>query len=257
MKFYLGTHEPRWLWQADVPLFVSAIRLREVVRLRPARLPWALDSGGFSELAKHGRWTVGPEQYVEEVRRWAAEIGGLEWAACQDWMCEPEVRLKTGLSVSAHQGRTVENYLRLRELAPDLPWAPVLQGWTPGEYMDHADAYEAAGVRLADLPRVGIGSVCRRQGTMRALFTIGDLAERGIRLHGFGFKVDGLLGDARLGGRLVSADSLAWSFAARRRRARPGCDHASCANCLAFALEWREDLLDKRRATGGGPWVSL
>jgi hypothetical protein len=62
------------------------------------------------------------------------------WAAPQDWMCEPIVInggtaggqrfAGTHLSVAEHQRRTVANYAQLRDLAPDLPIIPVVQGWS-------------------------------------------------------------------------------------------------------------------------------
>jgi hypothetical protein len=85
VRFYLGTHEPHWLRSdqfADVPLFVSAIRLRKKPVRSPAFGSWALDSGGFSELSQHGRWTVGPEQYADETRRWAAWTGPQSKIGC-------------------------------------------------------------------------------------------------------------------------------------------------------------------------------
>jgi hypothetical protein len=45
---------------------------------------WVLDSGGFTELQRHGAWTVPLGTCVDAVRRYATEIGGLEWAAPQD-----------------------------------------------------------------------------------------------------------------------------------------------------------------------------
>src|SRR5262245_44967377 len=56
MTFYLGTHQPHWLATAGVPLFVSARRLAGRRRLPRAAAPWALDSGGFSEITTHGRY---------------------------------------------------------------------------------------------------------------------------------------------------------------------------------------------------------
>jgi hypothetical protein len=67
--FFLGTHQPGWLGHARIPLFVSDVRLRVYKTLPRAAAPWALDSGGFSELQNHGRWTVGPREYVARVRR--------------------------------------------------------------------------------------------------------------------------------------------------------------------------------------------
>jgi hypothetical protein len=157
-------------------------------------------------------------------------------------MCEPTVLTKTGLTVTEHQARTIENYLTLRDLAPDLPFIPVLQGWELADYLRHADAYTAAGVDLTAQPLVGVGSVCRRQSTAEIAWIFDTLNQRGIRLHGFGVKTEGLAGYADS---LTSADSLAWSYNARKlaRTGYRGCDKNTCANCLHHALAWRDRIL--------------
>jgi hypothetical protein len=198
-----------------------------------------LDSGGFTELSTYGAWTVGPEQYIDQVYRFREEIGFLEWCAPQDWMCEPFITEKTGLTVLDHQRRTVDNFLFLRGKAPELPFIPVVQGFTIDEYHRCVAMYRAAGIDLAAEPLVGVGSVCRRQGTGEAARIITEMAAEGLSVHGFGFKITAL----KLCGReLASADSMAWSFDARRARPLPGCTHKSCANCLRYALRWRESV---------------
>jgi hypothetical protein len=57
--FFLGTHQPNWL-TLGVPLFVSDRRLRRYRTLPRAAAPWALDSGGFTELSQYGTWDTGP-----------------------------------------------------------------------------------------------------------------------------------------------------------------------------------------------------
>lgn len=242
-------------------MFLSAIRLRNKKvagkRPGPASGPWALDSGGFSELTQHGRWTVSPEQYADETQGWARTIGRMEWAAVQDYMCEPHVLKITGLTVREHQARTIASTVRLRELAPGMRWAPVLQGFAWSEYVDHAIQYGEAGIDLRSEPVVGIGSVCRRQGTAEvseAVAVIRELASAGIKLHGFGFKLTGLLECARATGpTLASADSLAWSKQASVRAPLPECaeTHRSCANCRRYAHRWRDDML--ARVAGEAP----
>lgn len=236
--FYLGTHKSHWIRQLDVPLFVSHRTLAQRRKLPRAVGRWALDSGGFTELSMHGRWKTSTAEYVEAVARYAEDVGGLDWAAPQDWMVEPFILAKTGLSLREHQDRTVENYLSLR--GTGLPFVPVLQGWTVDDYHACADLYESAGVDLAAEPTVGVGSVCRRQNEHEAGAIFRTLAERGLRLHGFGVKLAGLV---RYGKHLASADSLAWSFEARYSPPMDGCPHASCSNCQRFALRWRERLL--------------
>ena len=247
MMFWLGTHETSWLWRPDVnvPLFVSHRRLKRRKRQFPGALgPWALDSGGFTELNMHGRWVTSEAEYVDAVYRYVDEIGHLTWAAPMDWMCEPFVVEKTGLSVEAHQERTVENYLSLRAMAPDLPFIPVLQGWTLDDYLACIGIYILAGVNVTKLPLVGIVSVCRRQNTSEVDHIVSTIAAGGVALHGFGVKTVGL---SRYASQLASADSLAWSYRARNAPALPGCTHKSCANCPRFALKWREKVL---RRTG-------
>jgi hypothetical protein len=189
-------------------------------------VPWVLDSGGFTELAMHGEWITPPAAYVAAAYHYRAVQGPFVWAAPQDWMCEPVMLARTGLTVTEHQRRTVASVLDLRHRAAELPWIPVLQGWTLDDYLRHADAYNAAGIDLEAEPTVGLGSVCRRQATTEIAALVGRLS-LSFRLHGFGVKGSGL---ARYGSWLTSADSLAWSYGARRNGGNP--------NGMADALAW-------------------
>jgi hypothetical protein len=244
--FYLGAHQPHWLWQARFPLFVSHRQLaRRRGRLRPASCRWALDSGGFTELSLHGRWITPAADYAEAADRYAREAGGLDFAAPQDWMCEPAILARTGLSVHEHQERTIASYLQLRSLAPHLPFIPVVQGWDLADYLACVDLYQAAGVDLAAQPLTGLGSVCRRQSTGQIAVIVTALANAGLNLHGFGIKTSGL---HLYGHLLASADSMAWSYAARREPALPGHRHRNCANCLVYATTWRHRILTSAAA---------
>jgi len=255
--FYLGTHrsgwlaaEPgkdvptdvlaQWLAKVNVPLFISRRQLEKRKVLPRASARWALDSGGFSELSMHGDWKLAARDYVRLVRRFRDEIGLLDWAAPQDWMCETTMTDRTGLSRPQHIVRTVSSFLELRSMAPDLPIIPVLQGLTEEDYYVCAELYAKAGVDLRKEPVVGVGSICRRQHEMEALRIVEILANDGMRLHGFGFKKAGLALAKKW---FVSADSMAWSF--RGRRCEWSCPEgkASCANCLHSALTWRNELL--------------
>jgi len=240
MIFFLGTHEPSWLNWLDVPLFVSRRRLDRLHTVLPRALgPWALDSGGFTELQLNGGWSLSATEYARTVRHYRDEIGNLAWVAPQDWMCEPHILKKTGLDVRAHQQRTAENFIELRALLGPIV-VPVLQGWTLGDYLEHAEAYARLGVDLAAEGLVGVGSVCRRQHTDEAVAIFGALAQLGLRTHGFGLKLQGLEAGASL---LASADSMSWSLNARKHAPLKGCAHASCANCERWALRWRGKVL--------------
>lgn len=248
--FFLGTHQPGWLSQQTVPLFVSDRRLRDYKTLPRSAGSWALDSGGFTELSAYGTWAHGPTpaEYVARVHRYDTEVGNLCWAAPQDWMCEPFITAKTGLTVEQHQALTVSNFVLLKTLwarldtIADSPFIPVLQGYAIADYQRCADMYATAGVDLEEQFLVGLGSVCRREATDE----IGAVVEslHPLPLHGFGVKTAGL----RLYGHLLeSADSMAWSFSARRDPALPECAvdgrHINCANCPRYALRWRERIL--------------
>lgn len=238
-RFYLGTHHPNWLSEFESPLFVSHRTLSKYRRGLPvARSHWALDSGGFSELSMYGGWRTSPAEYIRWVRRYRDEIGQLDWCAPQDWMCEDFIVAKTGLSVEAHQARTVLNYRDLCREAPDLPFIPVLQGQKIDDYFRCWGMYATIGIDLRRAPLVGLGSVCRRQGTSEIAELVEALTEAGLRLHGFGVKISGL---RIYGEKLTSADSLAWSYRGRRV---PGCEpsHKNEANCRTFARQWRDSL---------------
>lgn len=221
---------------------VSQRTLAGVKNLPRARAPWLLDSGAFTEVAKNGRHTTPPHEYAKIIRRCVEDIGNLVWAAPQDWMCEPHILKRTGYRVEDHQHLTVDNFCHLRELAPDLPIIPVLQGWTLADYQRCIRMYGYAGVDLSAEPVVGIGSVCRRQSTRDIMDIIGGVAAEGLPLHGFGVKTKGL---ALIGKYLFSADSMAWSFNARKHPPLPGHEtrHKNCANCLPWALRWRHNVL--------------
>jgi hypothetical protein len=240
MRFYLGTHQVGWLASVPASLFVSRRRLATRKRLPRALRPWALDSGGFSELSIAGTWTLSAREYVGEVRRYRDEIGRLEWAAIQDWMCEPMMLRKTGLSIAEHQARTLTNYEELLQLAPELPWVPVLQGWSLRDYFSHLEQYVQRGHDLRQTPLVGVGTMCRRQSTREAMEILSGLAQQGLRLHGFGMKTGALHQGATEF--LTSADSLAWSLRARFAHPLPGCTHQRCSSCPRFALRWLQHI---------------
>jgi len=255
LQYFLGVHRPHWLALSSQSLFVSHRTLRERSTLPRARAPWALDSGGFSELSLFGGWQTTPREYVAAVRRYATEIGSLEFASQQDWMCEPTMLKRTGLTVEEHQRRTIANYLELRELAPELPWMPVVQGWAWTDYLRHIEQWQAAGVELDQLPRVGVGSVCRRSSALQISVILTQMASEGLKVHAFGVKVQGL---RDVGGLLASADSMAWSYAARREARHLSAwlteaPKTGGPNKLDSALEWYADRIEPLIAGGFCP----
>jgi hypothetical protein len=213
VKFYVGLHQP-----SDARHFarcmVSVKRLeRRVSDFQVGE--WMMDSGAFTELRDHGCYRASPEDYAGQVVRWS-RVGNMVAAVSQDFMCEPFILERTGLTVADHQRLTIERYDAIRELAGSATYVlPVLQGYRPSEYLDHLRQY---GDRLAAGQWVGVGSVCKRNADLReverVLVTI-HRARPDLLLHGFGMKVTALR-SSLVRGCLHSADSMAWSFAARR-----------------------------------------
>lgn len=213
MKFYVGLHQPgdsRHFERA----FISINRVRGRKKPVPVR-DWILDSGAFREIEQFGRYRHGPEEYAAEVNRLAAINPGLTAAVSQDWMCEDHMLAKTGLTLADHQRLTIERYDSLLPLV-DVPLMPVLQGYSLASYLDHLDQY---GDRLLPAMHVGVGSVCKRNGDVRQIEAILVAIKRArpdLHLHGFGLKTTALSSGV-VRSCLFSADSMAWSFAARKQ----------------------------------------
>jgi hypothetical protein len=258
----LGTHMTSWAGLEYVPgtsvrlpnvLFYSVLRWwkrKRFPKLPPGRVILE-DSGGYSALTRYGGYPFTPRQYLEFRKRqrdaWGSQLG---WCASMDWMCEPEARMRTGLSVGEHQRRTVENWEELRSLgAEEEEVVPVLQGYEPGEHLKHLELYEQRGHDLRKAPVVGVGSICRRQGTDFVFELLEDLHAYGLKVHAFGMSTPGL---RRCWPFVVSTDSTAWSLTARRERLLlPECrgssqtEHRNCASCPRWAVAWHQRRLQQ------------
>ncbi len=214
MKFYVGLHQPSDAKRFD-HAFVSVNRIRG--RKKPLGAgAWIMDSGAFTEIATHGCYRSSVEEYAAEINRWAGDPT-LVAAVAQDYMCEPFIIAKTGLSVEEHQRLTIERYDALVKLVdPRVYVLPVLQGYTVADYLRHLEMY---GDRLKLGAYVGVGSICKRNtdiGQIEEILTAIKRIRPDLLLHGFGLKTTALsswvVQDC-----LHSADSMAWSFAARRQ----------------------------------------
>ena len=229
MRFFTGLHQPSDARHFDAA-FVSVNRLRG----RKSAFvvgDWIMDSGAFTEISTHGHYRHGVAEYAAEIRRWASN-GNLLAAVAQDWMCEPWIVEKTGLSVAEHQRQTIERYDDLlREDVAGVYIMPVLQGYAPDDYVLHLSMY---GQRLAHGAWVGVGSICKRNGDPRAVAAVLVAVKRArpdLRIHGFGLKTTALA-HPLVRSLLESADSMAWSFSARVERRNP--------NDWREAVRWTE-----------------
>jgi hypothetical protein len=222
------------------PIMVSDLRLKRVKSYKRANGPVMIDSGTFT-IHDRGLSFDPPSAYVQRARRYMQEIGNVVSVSVYGRMCEPYILAKTGSTVQRNQRLTVDSYCELRDLAPDVPWLAELQGWELDDYHRCADLYERTGIDLTALPAVGVGSICRQQGTTKAQHIITSLAARGIRCHGFGVKTSGLVKNHR---NFVSADSFAWSYGARKRFGL--CPHGLVkweTNCPQYAADWHRRIL--------------
>lgn len=236
MRFFTGLHQPSDAKHFDAA-FVSVNRLRD----RKSPFPvgdWIMDSGAFSTIQQHGGYPHPVSEYAAQIKRWST-CGNLLAAVAQDYMCEAAMLAITGLTIPEHQRLTVERYDAL--LACDtggVPIMPVLQGYAPEDYVAHIRMY---GDRLKPGMWVGVGSVCKRNGKVSAIEAVLCAVKRerpDLRLHGFGLKTtalsSGLVRDL-----LETADSMAWSYAARREGRN--------------ANDWREAKAWTERIVGQSP----
>jgi len=212
VRFYVGVDDVANVHHVAYAM-VSANRLRNRRSMFAANV-WIMDSGAFTIVNKHGGYPEGVEQYAEIIRRFAG-CGRLVAAVAQDYMCESFVLHRTGTTVADHQRLTIERYDALIQCdTAGIQIMPVLQGYDPAEYADHVRQY---GDRLTPGMWVGVGSVCKRNrnpGSVVAVLEAIHAVRPDLRLHGFGVKITALR-NQRVRELFHSADSMAWSFAAR------------------------------------------
>lgn len=213
MKFYVGLHQPH-----DAQHFERCMVSVKRLAARKSDFTvseWMMDSGAFTELKDYGHYRQGVEEYAAQIKRWKS-CGTLLASVSQDYMCEPFILERTGLTVIAHQNLTIDRYDQLRALVEDVYILPVLQGYHPKEYLSHLEQY---GARLRKGDWVGVGSVCKRNADVEAIEQVLVAIHRArpdLRLHGFGVKTTALK-SSLVRQCLYSADSMAWSYSARKQ----------------------------------------
>lgn len=211
MKFYVGLHQVSQAKYFD-RCFISVNRL--VNRKSDFAVhEWILDSGAFSQIYTAGQH-IPVEEYAEHIKRWS-RCGNMIAAVTQDYMCEPFILGKTGRTILEHQQMTIDRYKQLFELVDDVYIMPVLQGYHEDDYMRHIDMY---GDLLKPEMWVGVGSVCKRNGSASSVLSILTAIKQkrpDLNLHGFGLKYTSVK-NRTVRAMIYSSDSMAWSFAARR-----------------------------------------
>lgn len=241
-RFYIGLHQA-----SDAQHFDRCCI--HVNRLNGRRKPLGcdellLDSQAFNMLRLHGRYPEHPRVYAAQVQRIVdAQLVPSIAAVTQDYMCEAFMLERTGLTVADHQRLTISRYDTLHALMPrGVYLMPVLQGYQPQEYVAHIRQY---GRRLAQGMWVGVGSVCKRNGNPGAIAAV-LLAIKGerpdLRMHGFGLKATAVENDL-ICALLETADSLAWSYAERKRKRHTGVGNA---NDWRAAARYRDQVMNER-----------
>lgn len=239
IEFYVGLHQA-----SDARHFDRCCI--HVGRLEFRRKPLGcrellLDSQAFMKLRLYGGYPEPPEAYAAKVEHIARLVPRLT-AVTEDYMCEPFMLQKTGLTLFDHQWLTIERYEAIRAvLRSDIYLMPVLQGYRPREYVWHIDMW---GDHLPYGAWVGVGSICKRNtdpAAIRAVLLAIKTQRPDLRLHGFGVKITALASPT-VRQLLHSADSMAWSSAGRWEDGRSANDWRAAAR---FADRIEGQSLDK------------
>lgn len=215
-RFYVGLHHPSHAMAFDHSMVSVNVLEKRIGDFFPRR--WLMDSGAFTRIAS-GRDHLPAADYASQIKRWA-QCGELEAAVAQDYMCEPFMLMKTNATVKEHQRWTTQRFVELRDRNLPIHLMPVIQGYTPDEYRRHLSDYDGL---LEEGAWVGVGSVCKRNGTVDQVEAVlGAIYDErpDLQLHGFGLKRTALTSEI-VNDRLVSCDSMAWSFAARKEGRDP------------------------------------
>lgn len=248
MRFFVGLHHPHVAGNFD-SAFISVNAIRNRKSAFPAN-EWIMDSGAFTTIFKHGGYPQPVSEYAAQIRRWK-DNGKLLAAVSQDYMCEKDMLTRVAMCdgslkaptlndlgldedqyemevkaflpgpewlaerIKLHQRLTIERYDALIAEDTGVYIMPVLQGYSPAEYRSHIRQY---GDRLKPGMWVGVGSVCKRNSNIMAIWMVLDAIKSDrpdLLLHGFGLKKTSLQ-ETIIRDLLHTADSMAWSFAARK-----------------------------------------
>lgn len=168
-----------------------------------------IDCGGFTAAKRWGKYPWTFQQYIDWIYEESRDVK-LDFCAIMDYACEPGVNRSTYQTNIDRINQTIKNEASLIDLAPDLPWLPVLQGNTLKER-----AYDLNRRReLGQLPDsyAGIGSVCGR-GAVGAIEAVRFYRRQlpGVEYHGFGMHIQALDRDDVYFS-IKSWDSYSWNW---------------------------------------------
>lgn len=172
-----------------------------------------IDSGGFGMHKKWGKYPFTVVQYIDYVHHMMDKWPVTE-VAVLDYPCEPEVNRTTHSTNMDRIRATVDNAVLCVDADNNIPWVPVIQGFTLKEYLACWELYQDAGIEY-DL--WAIGSICARKklGGIRNIVTsLYNKTEQ--NLHAFGLTLPALR-DPQVFFSLQSSDSAVWNWRAMNR----------------------------------------
>jgi len=250
MKIYLGIYQIKHAQYA--PQFMFSVR-RLISRRTSVpfnNYNWMLDSGAFSEINLNGKYTFTPEEYLHYV-----ELHQPTLFFNMDYICEPFVLQKTGMTVKQHQSKTLDNQIRIMDLLDNYDiksnFAGCIQGWQISDYLNCIDMLKEHGLITSIM---GVGSICRRNSEYQIIKILEAIKQElpNTKLHGFGIKTD-ILKIPIVYKYLNSCDSMAWSFAGRKsKKLCMNCKYPNvknCANCHYYMLNWYNKLVTIQNKT--------
>lgn len=199
-RFFCGVD----FWQliphaGDCLMNYGTIR-RKKIKIIPATGKFLLDSGGFTEIFRFGKYTFTSQEYLDYI-----STHQIDHFATMDYPCEPVVLAKTGMSIKEHIVLTVESNLELMD-HPKV--VPVIQGYKVDDYLLCCDLIKDYGCQK---PFMAVGTLCKRTKVADALAILGAIKGEfpNSDLHAFGLKKNFL---PKVKDLIYSSDSIAWFY---------------------------------------------
>jgi len=173
-----------------------------------------LDSGGYSFFTRWGKYPFSIEEYVIFAQSIQDEYPLTE-VAIMDFPCEPNTNRSILKSNKERIDNTVQNALSCIDYDPNLPWVPVIQGYTLNEYLYCLDLYKDAKMYHDDFHLWAIGTLCARKkldGIRSMVVNITDKINAPVHTFGMNYR---FLKDPQIFFSIYSSDSGAWSYNGR------------------------------------------
>lgn len=165
-----------------------------------------MDSGAFTQLKKYGDFKLCVDEYLDIVNK----FNPLFYVS-QDYLVE---RTDSPNTVQTKQENTVNRFISLWARKQNV--IPVIHGSSVEQYRNHLKMYQ-----FPQGEYIGVGSLVGQKISFKVnVFNMLKEERPDLLLHGFGFKQQELC-NSTLRSMVYSADSMAWSFIARRKGQDP------------------------------------